>query len=135
MFLTTALLLGAMTLAGGANDSAASWSIDWSSVDGGGHRLSGGAFELHGTIGQADAGFHVELQGSIAYDLTGGFHAVQAFVGPLVLGDLNGDGVVGNIDLAILLGAWGSIGGPADLDGDGVVGNTDLAILLGAWSQ
>lgn len=49
------------------------------------------------------------------------------------IGDLNGDGVVGASDLAILLGMWtGS--GIADLDGDGVVGPADLALLIGAWS-
>lgn len=51
-----------------------------------------------------------------------------------VLGDVDVDGIVGQTDLAILLGAWGSVGGPADVDGDGIVGSTDLAILLGAWS-
>ncbi len=48
-------------------------------------------------------------------------------------GDLNGDGVVGPADLAILLGAWGTPG-PGDLNGDGVVGPQDLALLLGNWS-
>lgn len=48
--------------------------------------------------------------------------------------DLDGDGIVGAADLAILLGSWGSCEGcPADLDGDGVVGAADLAILLGSW--
>jgi Metallo-peptidase family M12 len=51
-----------------------------------------------------------------------------------LLGDLDRDGVIGPIDIAILLGAWGSTGGVADLDGDGSVGAPDLAILLGAWS-
>jgi hypothetical protein len=46
--------------------------------------------------------------------------------------DLNGDGVVGQADLAVLLGAWGQ-GGPADLDGNGTVGAPDLAILIGSW--
>ncbi len=46
--------------------------------------------------------------------------------------DLDGNGVVGQADLAILLGAWGG-GGPADLDHNGQVGQGDLAILLGAW--
>lgn len=48
--------------------------------------------------------------------------------------DLDGDGSVGPIDLAILLGGWGSNPGhPADFDEDGVVGPIDLATLLGAW--
>lgn len=50
-----------------------------------------------------------------------------------VTGDLNGDGLVGASDLAILLGDW-SGSGPSDLNGDGSVGAADLAILLGAWS-
>ncbi len=48
-------------------------------------------------------------------------------------GDLNGSGAVDAADLAVLLGAWATAGGPADLSGDGVVSGADLAILLGAW--
>jgi hypothetical protein len=51
------------------------------------------------------------------------------------LGDVVPDGVVDGVDLAALLGAWGSSGGPwdADLTNDGVVNAADLAILLGDW--
>lgn len=54
--------------------------------------------------------------------------------------DLDGDGVVGSGDLAILLGSWGPcLPAPAkciaDLDGDGTVGSADLAILLGSWGS
>jgi len=52
----------------------------------------------------------------------------------VLLGDLNGDGVVDSSDLGILLAAWGATGHPADLDGDGVVGSGDLGILLAAWT-
>jgi len=48
-------------------------------------------------------------------------------------GDLDGDGVVGAVDLAMLLSQWGGIGS-GDLDGDGHVGAGDLALLLAAWS-
>jgi hypothetical protein len=50
-------------------------------------------------------------------------------------GDLDLDGTVGPVDLALLLGAWGTDGLPsgADLNEDGVVSAPDLAILLGAW--
>jgi hypothetical protein len=54
-------------------------------------------------------------------------------VGEPIEGDLDGDGLVGATDLAILLGAWG-LPGAADLDGSGAVGAEDLAILLGAWN-
>jgi hypothetical protein len=46
--------------------------------------------------------------------------------------DLDDDGSVGPMDLAILLGAWGVAGAP-DLDESGTVGAEDLAILLGEW--
>lgn len=53
--------------------------------------------------------------------------------------DLNGDGVVGAFDLAMLLGAWGPcVAGQsccADLNGDGLVEAFDLAMLLGAWGS
>lgn len=53
--------------------------------------------------------------------------------GPSCLGgDLDGDGIIGPIDLALLLGAWGG-SGDADLDGSGTVGPEDLGILLGQW--
>ncbi len=48
--------------------------------------------------------------------------------------DLDGDGVVGPFDLALLLETWGSNPGqPADFNDDDVVGPFDLAVLLGAW--
>ncbi len=48
--------------------------------------------------------------------------------------DLDGDGVVGGADLAMLLGAFGA-SGPGDLDGDGTVGGADLAALLAAFGS
>ncbi len=53
--------------------------------------------------------------------------------GPPCTGDLDGDGVTGAADLAIVLGAWGTADPGADLDEDGTVGAGDLALLLGAW--
>ncbi|MCH7720510.1 MAG: hypothetical protein IH988_05900 [Planctomycetes bacterium] len=50
------------------------------------------------------------------------------------VGDLDGDGVVGILDLLILLSDWGPCKGcPADLDGDGNVGILDLLLLLSNW--
>lgn len=50
------------------------------------------------------------------------------------LGDINRDGVVGLLDLDILLASWGAKGGPADLDASGRVNGRDLSILLDAWN-
>ncbi|MBL9121403.1 MAG: hypothetical protein JNL80_15960 [Phycisphaerae bacterium] len=49
--------------------------------------------------------------------------------------DLDFNGTVGAPDLALLLGAWGSVGVlPEDLSGDGIVNAMDLALLIGDWS-
>ena len=47
--------------------------------------------------------------------------------------DLDGDGGVNGLDLAIVLGAWGSSDATADFTGDGLVDGADLAAILGAW--
>ena len=56
-----------------------------------------------------------------------------------LLGDLNGDGWVGHIDLDIILAAWGDDGlgpwGHADPSGDSFWGQTDLDIVMANWGQ
>ncbi len=57
----------------------------------------------------------------------------------VVVGDLNGDGVVNTVDFLALLQAWGLCPAPpvpcaADLDGDNDVGITDFLLLLQNWS-
>ena len=47
--------------------------------------------------------------------------------------DLNGDGMVGAADLAILLNQWGT-SGTADFNADGVVNAADISVLLSAWN-
>lgn len=47
-------------------------------------------------------------------------------------GDLDLDGWIGPVDLALLLVEWGSFGA-GDVDGDGTVGAADLGILLLNW--
>ena len=53
-----------------------------------------------------------------------------------ILGDLNDDGHVNGIDLAIVLGNWGACGAGicvADIARGGWVNGVDLAIVLGSW--
>lgn len=55
----------------------------------------------------------------------------------ILLGDIDGDGSVGVVDLTALLAAWGPAGEDcelADLDLDGEVGITDLLVLLANWA-
>ena len=54
-----------------------------------------------------------------------------------VVGDIDGDGIVGLSDLLILLADWGRCADcddcPSDLDGDCTVGLSDLLTLLANW--
>jgi hypothetical protein len=58
---------------------AQTYSIDWSTIDGGGGRSVGGGYILEGTIGQPDAG--PVLTGG-GYELRGGFWPGLIVVGP-----------------------------------------------------
>ena len=91
------------------------------------------------------AGGHVHVGGGIDWDIAQmaaqiTVRTVIDYVDSVVglLGDLDGDGVVGIQDFLLLLAAWGPCPAPpddcpADLDGDDIVGITDFLILLGNW--
>lgn len=54
---------------------------------------------------------------------------------PAIPGDLNDDGLVNGLDLALVLGSWGPcVDCPADLNDDGMVGGADISIVLGNWT-
>lgn len=63
--------------------------------------------------------------------------AVNGFVlrleGPAIPADLNGDGRVDGLDLAVLLANWGG-SGAGDIDQSGVVNGNDLTAMLAAWT-
>jgi hypothetical protein len=123
--IAAALLATATAHAGGG-----SFGITRYVIAGGGGTSSGGAFTLHGTVGQAEAS--TTPASGAGWVLAGGFwFPIGAVPCPA---DLDGDGAVGGSDLAILLAAWGKApGSVADLDADGEVGGAVLAILLAAW--
>lgn len=96
--------------------------------------------------GRHGGGLHLDAGSLLLEDqalLCGNMPEEAAFEGDLppeppqpcpIGGDLDGDGVVGSGDLALLLAAWGECEGcGADLDGDGEVGGSDLAVLLASW--
>jgi hypothetical protein len=58
---------------------AQSYSIDWSTIDGGGGTSTGGVYSVSGTIGQPDA--CAGMSGG-QYSLTGGFWALYAVQTP-----------------------------------------------------
>jgi hypothetical protein len=75
---TFAALLGSGCLAlVFAANTFAQYSIDWSTIDGGGGTSTGGVYSVSGTIGQPDAG-NAMTNGS--YSMTGGFWALPTAV-------------------------------------------------------
>lgn len=72
--LTSLLLVAILTVSG----AAATYSMNWWTVDSGGGSSSGSGYSLDGTIGQPDAG---TLSGS-GYSLDGGFWGGQATTTP-----------------------------------------------------
>ena len=86
-----------------------------------------------------DNGCVVAWQGGVtigASDLLAARIDAKGVMGPPpagITGDLNGDGAVNSVDIAILLDQWGG-SGSADLSGNGVVGSEDIAILLSNWT-
>lgn len=58
------------TLAGAGLAATEAFDLSWWTVDGGGGVSIGGGYRLHGTIGQADAGY---LMSGGEYTLGGGF--------------------------------------------------------------
>jgi hypothetical protein len=51
----------------------------------------------------------------------------------VIVGDLNGDGIVNGADAGLLLANWGG-SGVGDLNGSGTVDGADLGVLLSNWS-
>jgi hypothetical protein len=49
--------------------------------------------------------------------------------------DINRDGAVNAIDIAMLFGAWGQANAAADVDQNGIVGSTDLSAVLSRWTN
>jgi hypothetical protein len=126
------LITGLATGAAAQDFDITWWTID----DGGSMWTAGGAFELSGTIGQADAG---ALVGGV-FELTGGFWGVPT--GPqFAPGDLNCDGRVNNFDITPFVLALTATPPDypeyyalypdcdrnlGDINGDGLVNNFDI---------
>jgi hypothetical protein len=60
-----------------ANTFAQTYSIDWSTIDGGGGTSTGGVYSVSGTIGQPDAGGPMT---NAQYSVTGGFWALPTAI-------------------------------------------------------
>jgi hypothetical protein len=82
-------------------------------------------------FGQIRSGLMIDANGNFVADCCEG--APRCFACP---GDITGGGEVNGIDLAAVLGAWGTDGQgkfDCDIDDDGIVSGADLATVLSAW--
>ena len=95
------------------------YELNWSTIDGGGGRSTGGPYTLTGTIGQPDADW---CSGG-SYEVLGGFWPG----GPLCFVEFD--------DFARFAQYWLYTGSdiPADLYGDDVVNFKDLRELAESW--
>ena len=83
------------------------------------------------SITAADAGVYTFSATNPCSTVTG--NDITVTVNGSIPGDYNHDGHVNGSDLAVLLGAWGTIDPAIDLTHNGIVDAADLAVLLGAW--
>jgi hypothetical protein len=76
-----------------------------------------------------------EIAASPSLDMNGD-GVLDACVPRPCVGDVSGNGFVDGVDLAAMLGAWGTTGQGefiCDVTNDGTVDGADLAVLLGDW--
>ncbi len=117
------------------------FDLSWNTVDGGGGKSTGGAFDVTGTIGQPDASA-VPMTGG-AFSLTGGFWpGASPVIIPTCPADIapqpNGDGLVNVSDLLAVINNWGPCPAPpalcsADITHDGNVSVNDLLAVINSW--
>lgn len=100
------------------------FDLTWHTIDSGGGMCIGGSFEVDGTIGQHDVGT-ISTGGGFA--LIGGFWAATTNQ-MIILGDVNGDGVVNLLDVAPFVDAVSSglYIPEADINQDGVINLLDV---------
>lgn len=68
-----------------------------------------------------------------SYEDAGGNTITDECDGHACPADLDGNGVVDQADLAMVLGNWGGTTGPADINLDRQVDGTDLGLVLASW--
>ena len=105
--------------------ASAEYSIPWYTIDGGGGASSGGPYQVTGTIGQPDAGYHDGGQ----YELLGGFWTG----GPLCIVNLEHFATFASYWLDGPCDASNNWCGGADLNQQNDVTIVDLGILANEW--
>ena len=124
---TLAVGVIAVTCSAGAQPFKVTQSV----VAGGGGTLSGGSYELAGTIGQAEAG---QMLQSGSFELRGGFWTGWSSAARLCA-DQNGDGLVSPTDFSAWILNFNSMDPVADTNQDGFVTPADFTAWIQAYNQ
>lgn len=114
----------------GAAAHAQPYSIDSSTIDGGGGTISSATYELSGTIAQHDAS---TVLVSSTYELTGGFWTGSVAASRLCA-DQNGDGLVTPADFSAWLVNYNASNPRADTNQDGSISPADFSAWLAAYN-
>lgn len=122
-------------------DAGHNWEAvtDATDVDGDGDTAELSPVDLDGAARFVDSASSVSAGcgGGAIVDM-GAFELADGPSVDMVLGDIDGDGMVGDTDESAMLASYGACMDACclgDLDLDGMVGDLDLAILMDNWNQ
>ena len=102
-----------------------------------GSPTAGSCTVMHATAACADADCCVSVCTLDAFCCESAWDATcvqEAGAACFAAADIDRDGRVAAVDLAMVLDSWGLSGVSADIDGNGIVGAGDLAMVLSAWT-
>ncbi len=134
----TLLALGLVTVATTSSFGQARFSLDWSTIDGGGGTVAAGRWELSGTIGQHDAALPLSAD---EWTLSGGFWGVKSISYPCrwyrdnCFGDYNDDGGIDSDDVIAFFNAWDASEPCADVDRSRGIDSDDVIQFFESWDS
>ena len=136
-FKTIAVILAVSATLG--TIARAAFDIPWRTIDGGGAQgLTGGGFELAGTIGQCDAGPLTGTMSGGGWQMAGGFWPGVTQATCSCLADLNHDNLINGRDVQRFVGCMTSGLGDcscADMNDSGGVTTIDLPLFVQALTS
>ncbi len=106
------------------------FTVDWSTIDGGGGAMSGGTFQISGTIGQPDASSRASRLSGADFQIIGGYWAVTL---PECASDFDGNGFVTGDDFDAFVNEFVAGTDDADFDGNGFVTGDDYDAFVIAF--
>lgn len=106
------------------------FTVDWSTIDGGGGTLNGGAFQISGTAGQPDGASRASRLSGGDFQIIGGFWTVTL---PECGADFDGNGFANGDDFDAFVDQFIAGTDDADFDGNGFVTGDDYDAFVTAF--